>query len=111
MLLCYFTLHLSALDITSWFDKTLVNLIYVCARTVLSKENNIELALSMANYILDLHNNKDVIGDVRIFIAAQKFKKIQELGQQRQAHNVSTYFQWTVFTNVKIHLVHTMICF
>ena len=78
------------LDVKSWYDRTLLNLIYVCARTLLSKEINTGLALSIANYTLDLHSNRDVTGDVRIFAAAQKFKKVLELGQHRQAHNVST---------------------
>ena len=79
-------------DVKSWYDRTLLNLIYVCSRTLLSKEINTNLALSIANYTLDLHSNREVIGDVRIFAAAQKFKKVLELGQQRQAHNVSATY-------------------
>ena len=43
---------------------------------------------------------REVIGDPRTFIAAQKFKKILQLGQTRQAKNVP----WFSMTDVNIIL-------
>ena len=44
--------------------------------------------------------HREVIGDTRTFIAAQKFKKILQLGQNRQAKNVP----WFSMTDVNIIL-------
>ena len=44
--------------------------------------------------------HREVIGDTRTFIAAQKFKKILQLGQNRQAKNVP----WFSMTDVSIIL-------
>ena len=78
-------------DVTSWFDSTSVNLMYVAARTMLPQETYLPLALDIANFTLDLHSSKEVIGNQRTYVAAQKFKKLQELGQLKQAHNVPWY--------------------
>ena len=48
------------------------------------------------DYYFCLFPHREVIGDTRTFIAAQKFKKILQLGQNRQAKNVP----WFSMTDV-----------
>ena len=73
----------------SWFDPITVNLLYFCAATVQPELNS--LAMEIANFNLDFHSNKEFVGDTRTFVAAQKFQRIQERGQNLRANNVPSY--------------------
>jgi hypothetical protein len=84
------------IDTSDWFDPVVTNLGYVCARTVLPTYSNTKLAVQMANFNLDYHNNKEVVGDTKTFVTAQKFKRIIELGKTQQIHNVPTYSMTTI---------------
>ena len=86
----------SELDTTdSWFDETLVNLLYVCASTV-QPENN-ELALEVAKFYRDYYNDREAVGDKATFVAAQKFQKVVELGRTwPRPHNVPSFTLSTI---------------
>ena len=77
------------INMVDWFDSTLVNLLYVCASTV-QPENN-ELAVQMADFNLKFHQQKEIVSDPKAFLAAQKFQRIKELGQNTRARNVPGY--------------------
>ena len=72
----------------------LVNLIYVCAASVQPDFNS--LALNISGFNLDYYSDRDVIGDLRVFAAAQKFQRVQKLAQAEAStmaivHNVPEY--------------------
>ena len=78
----------------AWFDSVTVNLMYVCASAVQPENNN--LALGIAGFNLDYHSDRKVVGDARVFVSAQRFQKIKELGQSVKAHNVPSYSLETI---------------
>ena len=79
---------------SQWFDPVLVNLMYVSAST-LQPENN-DLASKIANFTLDYHQSKEVVGDVKTFVTAQKFTKIKDLTKLGQAHVVPSFSLSTI---------------
>lgn len=81
-------------DTEGWFDQTLVNLMYVCALTVLP--SNTRLSSDVANFSLDFHHDKEVVNDLKTFVTAQKFKRVQEQSQNIQAHNIPAYGLGTI---------------
>ena len=71
-----------------------MNLIYVCAASVQPDFN--ALALNISGFNLDYYSDRDVIGDLRVFAAAQKFQRVQKLAQAEAStvaivHNVPEY--------------------
>ena len=46
------------IDVTSWFDSTSLNLMYVCARTMLLDEVTKDVSMDVANFTLDFHSNR-----------------------------------------------------
>ena len=46
------------IDVTSWFDSTSLNLMYVCARTMLLDEVTKDVSINVANFTLDFHSNR-----------------------------------------------------
>ena len=79
----------------SWFDETLVNLLFVCASTVQSENN--DLALEIAKFYMDYYNDRDAVGDKATFVAAQKFQQVVEIGKQwPRPHNVPSFTLSTI---------------
>lgn len=79
----------TSVSMVDWFDAITVNLLYVCAATV-QPENNV-LAVQMADFNLRFHQQKEIVSDPKAFLAAQKFQRIKELGQNTRARNVPGY--------------------
>ena len=81
----------SGLDIASWYDTTLVNLNYVCARTLLNKQRNPKLVDNISTFMLGYVYNDTIVNKRETFLAAQKFKKLLELNSVSNVHNVPSY--------------------
>ena len=86
----------SEVDTTdSWFDETLVNLLFVCASTVQPESN--DLALEIAKFYMDFYNDREVVGDKSTFVAAQKFQQVVEVGKSwPRPHNVPSFTLSTI---------------
>ena len=76
-------------DVTSWFDSTIIQMMYICLRTMSLETKHIDTAIKIANFTLTLHNRKEDIGDVRTYAAAQKYFDIQK--PKENIHNVPQY--------------------
>ena len=62
----------------SWFDKTYVDLMYVYARSLIAR-NQSKTANEIANTILHLYANPNVVNNNQAFIGAKKFEKIRDI--------------------------------
>jgi len=82
------TLNADEVDTSdAWFDPILVNLMYVCASTV--QPDNNKLAMDITHHNLEYYSDKRVVGDA--FSTAQKFQRVEQLGQYVKAHDVPVY--------------------
>ena len=86
----------SGLDIASWYDTTLVNLNYVCARTLLNKQRNPKLVDNISTFMLGYVYNDTIVNKRETFLAGQKFKQLLELNSVSNVHNVPSYSVDTV---------------
>ena len=78
-------------DFSNWFDRTTINLHYVCAMTIMKSNKNAKLVDDIGNYMLGFVYNASIVGDQGTFIAAQRFSRLIELNQDHTVHNVPSY--------------------
>ena len=92
----------SGIDIQDWFDTTLTNLNYVCARTVLNTQQNAPLVNDISTFMLGFVYNDTIVKNQETFLAVQKYKRILELNQLGKVHNVPSYSVDTISGLAKI---------
>ncbi len=92
----------TGMDVSSWFDVTNINLMYVCAMTVLKTKKNSKLVDDISNFMLNYVYNSTIVGKQSTFIAAQKFNRILDLNKVSYVHNVPAYSVDTVSALARI---------
>ena len=85
------------MNIEDWYDTTLVNLHYVCARSVLESKLNRPLVDDISTFMLGFVYNRTVVNNQETFIAAQKYRRLLDLNSAgSKVHNVPTYSEDTI---------------
>ena len=90
--------------IEDWYDSTTVNLLYVCAKTLIDTNRNrnddtTALVKDISSFMLDFVYNKTMVNNQQTFLAAQKFKRLLDLvSAGRNAHNIPNYSVSTITT-------------
>ena len=96
----------SGMNIEDWYDTTLVNLHYVCARSILESKLNRALVDDISSFMLGFVYNRTIVNNPETFIAAQKYRRLLELNSVgNRVHNVPTYSEATVSSLASI--MHT----
>ena len=62
-------------------DMTMLNLNYICGRTLLTSGSNRDLTNHISSFVMRLLHNSNLVGNQRIFNTAQKFKRLNQQGQ------------------------------
>ena len=83
-------------DIHSWFDETSINLNYIGARTLLTKETNPILVSNMTEFHLNYVKDANTVDNQRAIVASQQFVTIQQLLNHPDSHNVPIYTLGTI---------------
>ena len=81
------------INIEAWYDATLINLLFVCAKTVLESKINPSLVEDISTFTLGFVYNRTIVNNQETFIAAQKYKKLNSTGSK--VHNVPPYSEGT----------------
>ena len=73
-------------------DMTVLNLNYICGRTLLTSGSNQRLTNNLSDFFIRLLHNSTLVGNQRIFNSAQKFKRLnQQSLLSNLVHNVPSY--------------------
>ena len=72
--------------VRDWYDLTVLNLIYLCARKIVMID--VDHASTLAAWYKDFHSHERIIGSRRIFTEAQKFADIKRIAQHENVHYV-----------------------